>query len=276
MENKKLYEFVDSLKHKNIYVTQESFQQFENLFNQSYEQDIQKISSIILEDPLLSLKIMLEIEKIKKTHLHFEIDSIKKGILLLGMKHIFESVLNSSVCICSIYLKECLLRSKMASQFSYKLAILRRDINPEEIALSALMGDLGEILLWLYYEEIPLSVKTALENKKFSRNREAQFKIHGFYFNDLSILLVKEWNLPKPILNMMSSNADNRSMIAKTSINLSRHLLAKNGYSAIPDDIRLLKKLLIGVTYEDIFNFLELNNYLEKEKFQYIYNIFCY
>jgi HD-like signal output (HDOD) protein len=103
---------------------------------------------------------------------------------------------------------------------------------------------------------------------KYKRNQEAQLDIANFKFKDLSITLAKEWLLPEPIVEIIdyANHTHTRAKVAKTCVDLARHIYEPKGYLAIPDDIEQLHNLTHLNAITDIIGLLNLTEHLHKDQ----------
>lgn len=271
-KNLNLIEMVDNLSEKenDLPILSQTYASFTQMYKKNQlEQDTFEVINLILKDPFLTLKLLLKINKKKRTNIDLQINSIKKALMLLGFRELFEIIFNSSVMIEHDGLNIAIKRCQYASEKAKILAERRHDILPEEVQLTTLLADLGELILWVYKPEIPKKIREEMINQKYKRNQEAQIALCGFRFKDLSYQLAKKWFLPTPIVELMEAVNSSRALISKYCVNTSRHLYENKGYLAIPDDIRDLKKETSNTTI-DLFRILDIENLLNKNEVEYI------
>lgn len=273
-KNLNLIEMVEILSEKeyDLPILSETYKKCSEMYEKNgLEQDIFEIINIALKDPFLSLKLLFKISHKKRTSIDLEINSIKKTLMMLGFKEFFDIVLSSSVIMehegLNIAIKRCQYASEKAKEFAER----RSDILPEEVQLTTLLADLGELILWTYKPEIPSKIREEMLYKKYKRNQDAQIALCGFKFKDLSYQLAKKWYLPEPIVELMESVNSSRALISKYCINTSRHIYEKDGYLAIPDDIRDLKKQT-NQSILEIYQIMDIKNLLNDKETQHIKN----
>lgn len=265
-------QFLLSNSHR-IPILQETHYKLTDLFEKNaYDQHLDVLSEIVLQDPFLSLKILVSLSYRKKTSLSLDVDSINKCIMLIGMKEVFNIALNSSVCMMHDGLNIAIQRARYAAAMANKISIIRYDILPEEVALSALLADLGELMLWVFKPELTTEIRQAMLDGKYNRNQNAQLAIANFKFKDLSIILAKEWFLPEPIIEIIdyANHTQIRAKVAKICVDLARHIYEPKGDLAIPDDINQLHDLINLNKITDIVRLLDLNSHLDKSQLQYV------
>lgn len=253
-------------------ILQDTFSTITELYEKNgYEQEFFELESIVLSDPFLTLKVLFKIAN-QKNRLQKDVDSIKKVLMLLGVEDLFELVLKSTVSVQHEGLSVAIKRARQSSLFAKNISIIRYDILPEEVALATLMADLGELMLWVFKPEIPEKIRNEMIKGSFKRNQEAQLMLCGFKFKELSLCLAQKWNLPTPIIDLMSNGVNLRARVAKTSVDISRHLNEHNGYLAIPDDIKEYRRILYLNEKENnkILSLLNLEDFVTKETYEFI------
>ena len=254
-----------------ISILPSTFHSFLQLYQScEYEQDINFISSLILEDPFLSLKILIKISKRRRTHLNFDIETISKGLMLLGMKEVFDMVLHSSVCLQEEGLLIAIKRAQYAARIGKEFATSRHYVLPEEIQLACLLSDLGELLLWQFTPSIPSSVRNSILSNKFQRNRIAQMSLYGFVFKDLTSYLCKAFELPHDVVDLIEGGFNDRAKLTKTCVEISREIYGINGHLSIAPHIIDIQRNLQNFNTFEIIKPLELSKHFNHAQLQHI------
>lgn len=257
--------------YKDIPIMRDTYEEFSRRFEKyEYDQDLFALDDLILSDPFLSLKILEVVAHKKRTTLNQDIDSIKKSLLILGLKQIFDLVLTSNISINNPGLDLTVKRARYATRVAKKFAEHRHDIEPEEVALAALLADMGELVMWCFCPEYPAKVREAMLNNYYSRNQMAQIALCGFKFKDLSICLAKRWDLPEPITELMVNGVTPRARLAKACVDLARHLNEQDGYRAIPDDLKEFKRVLNLSNFDHILKITELEQHMAEDEYMYV------
>lgn len=91
-------------------------------------------------------------------------------------------------------LYDCYSRAGHAAWYAYNWGHDLRLGNPEEMAIAALLHELGEMLLWTYADSEMERVKTLV--RRGMRQATAEEAILGFTLQQLSLQLAEQWNLP--------------------------------------------------------------------------------
>jgi HD-like signal output (HDOD) protein len=144
----------------------------------------------------------------------------------------------------------CDARAVIASQIAQMWGKARADIAPEEVAMAALLAEIGELLLWNFAPELPQAALDALESGRAHRSAEAQELACGFRFRDLSLKCATVWALP-PLLVQLIRGLDNvRANLCKLYLDTARHLASGADNSALPDDLAQAKRLMPHASLE--------------------------
>src|ERR1035437_8693943 len=100
------------------------------------------LSLVVLNDPLLCLRLLREAERIRTHRLGNETTTTLQAIMQLGIDD-FKTLLFSSeeIDMTSRGLLEVEARSSTAAQIALQWASKRSDMNPAELALAVLLGD---------------------------------------------------------------------------------------------------------------------------------------
>jgi HD-like signal output (HDOD) protein len=144
-------------------------------------------------------------------------------------------------------------RSHRASAYAYDWAVRRRDLHYEEIRVAALLRDMTEILMWCFAPADMLKVQTLQDQDKSMRSGLAQEQVFGFRLVSLQKELVKEWQLPALLLNLMNAENNQQPRVLNVVLadRLARHSAHGWDDAALPDDYKLIGELL-NVKTEDV------------------------
>lgn len=169
---------------------------------------------------------MREAERRKSHRLDHETTTALAAILQLGVDE-FRTLLLSSPEIDerNLGLLKVGARARIASQVAQVWAVGRMDINPEEVAVAALLAGCGDLLLWVYASEIPERAEWKLASGRAKRSAEAQVQACGFTFKDLTLLCAERWKLPALVIQLLRGSDSERAQLTRICSNTARHLL---------------------------------------------------
>ena len=211
------------------------------------------LADIVLQDPLLCLFLLREAERRKSHRLERETTTVLAAILQLGVDN-FRRLLQASPTVDerNVGLMRVENRAYIAAQLALAWSSGRGDLNPEEVALAALLGGVGDLLLWVYAPEIPQKAETLLRSGLASRSAQSQSMACGFTFKDLTLQCAERWKLPALLIQLLRGSASVRAQMTRTCANAARHVLDESETSdlALAADLVEAAKLVPGAGIE--------------------------
>jgi HD-like signal output (HDOD) protein len=192
------------------------------------------LAEIVLQDPLLCLCLLREAERRKSHRLDHETTTALGAIMQVGVDE-FRTLLHSSPEVDDS--KQGLLEVEMHACFAAQIASVwaggRMDLNPEEVAVAALLAGTGDLLLWVYADEIPLKARDELLSGRAQRSAQAQTQSCGFTFKQLTQQCAERWKLPALLLQLLRGSESLRAQLTRTCSNAARHVLDESATSTL-------------------------------------------
>ncbi len=205
------------------------------------------LAPVVLDDPLLCLRVLRAAEKKRTQRLGNETTTTLAAIMQLGITGFKQMLFDSDeVDLDNAGLVSVEQRSSYAAQIALRWAAQRSDLNPAEVALAALLSDTGELLLWVYEAELPQAALDELHSGRAKRSTQAQSQTCGFSFKELTIRCCEIWNLPSLLRQLLRGAENERAQLTRICSNLARHLTSVDAASdlALIDDLVAAHKLL--------------------------------
>ena len=212
------------------------------------------ITAIVLQDPLMAVRVLAYIQPFRGKHLRSDITTIANAVMMLGIEPFFKKfeapttieTLLKGEPQALLGVLQVVRRVQRASHYAHDWAFERHDMNIEEVALAALLHDLAEILLWCFAPKMAIEIRDRLQADKSLRSVTAQEQVLGFRLFDLQSALCHAWHLPE-LLNMLMDDANAhlpRVQNVRLAVNLARHSINDWNNAALPDDFAAIEKLL--------------------------------
>ena len=211
------------------------------------------LTDIVLQDPMLCLRLLREAERRKSHRLDHETTTALVAILQLGVDEFRKLLLSSpEVDETNKGLLAVETRARIAAQIALAWAKGRMDLNPEEVAVAALLAGTGDLLLWVYGAEIPQKAERELLSGRAQRSAQAQTQACGFTFKQLTLLCAERWKLPALVIQLLRGVESMRAALTRISSNAARHLLDDSETSnlALANDLVEAAKLIPNATLE--------------------------
>jgi HD-like signal output (HDOD) protein len=212
------------------------------------------IAAVVLQDPLLAIKVLAYIQRFEGKYLHSDITTIANAVMMIGVEPFFASF--ESLTTIEALLKDepqavlgvlhVIRRVQRASRYAQQWAFERHDLNIEEVGLAALLRDLAEILLWCFAPHLAIEIRRRQQADPALRSATAQRQVLGIRLFDLQLALCDAWRLPELLKTLMDdANAElPRVRNVVLAVNLARHSAGDWNNPALPDDFEAIEKLL--------------------------------
>lgn len=231
---KSLQEWESLLSGKDLPVLDETLQLLRALSRKMGTVSGGEISGTVLPDPLMTLKVMRMANSGRRSRFAQEVTTIEHALMMLGMTASFDKMLGAEALSTALPphaqagLERTVARALHAADQARDWAVLRLDLNVDEVLIAAMLQELGEFALWT---EIPDEMQL-LETARLRSGREvAEQRLLGFRCDELGLLLSRKWNLPPLVASAFlpaECEAHPRARLVAAARNLSR--LAEHGW----------------------------------------------
>jgi HD-like signal output (HDOD) protein len=213
-----------------------------------------QLAGVVLNDPLMTLRLLSHLQSHRHAHQNRDITTIDRAITMLGIDPFFQAFSHlttvedtlASHPRALVGVLRVIARAKRASLYARDWAVVRHDLDVEEIMIAALLREAAEIMCWVCAPKLTQEAFSLLHSKPGLRSTIAQRAVFGETFEALQLQLVRVWQLPELLVTLMDPEyADSpRVRTVLLADDLSRHLA--NGWAdpAIPDDLDAIQALL--------------------------------
>jgi HD-like signal output (HDOD) protein len=220
-----------------------------------------QVAGVILQDPLMTLRVLAYIEANRRKSQTADITTIDRAVMMIGITPFFakfeglplveDSLKEQPQAL--IGLLRVIARARQASMFARDWAVLRHDLDIDEVTIAALLHGSAEILLWCFAPTLMLNIRALQTENRDLRSAAAQQSVLGIHATDLQLALARAWRLPELLLSLMDDTHAEHPRVRNVihAVNLARH--AANGWDdpAIPDDISEICRLL-GISADSL------------------------
>lgn len=237
-----------------IPVLRHTEQQLTDLRENATKSNARLISSAILHDPMVTMRVLAYIEvKRSKTRLT-DITTIERALMMIGMEPFFRDF--QDLPLVEDHLKayprallgllKVINRSRKAMHWARDWAVYRHDLDVDEIIVATLLYDFAEILMWCFAPTLALQVVEKQKANRHLRSVAVQEETYGVPLYKIKQALAEAWHLPQLLTTLMNhENAEHpRVRNVKLAVDLARH--SANGWddAALPDDFKGIGDLL--------------------------------
>lgn len=253
-EKKGLDQWVDFLSRTDLPVLKQTARDLATLREDQNKLSARGVALVIAVDPMMTVKLLRYLQSHKHRSQQNEVVQVEQALMMMGVEAFFTKVPSQPLVQevmkghtdALIQLLRVIHRAHRASEYSYDWAVRLTDLHYEEIRIAALLHDLAEMLMWCFAPQEMLKIREMQHNDKSLRTRAVQEQVFGFNLLDLQKQLVKNWQLPELLLNLMDDEYSKHQRVRNVilAVNLARH--SSNGWddAALPDDYRDIAELL--------------------------------
>ncbi len=235
-------------------VLRHTVQELERMREDAENVNGRALSATILRDPMMTLRVLGYIESNRRARQTTDITTIERAIMMIGTAPFFRDFQDlpqiedqlKAHPQALLGLLKVIHRARRAAQWARDWAIVRHDLDVDEITLAALLHDMVELLMWCFAPAIAIRAREMQMAHPNRRSALIQTEVYGVPLYEIKMALTEVWHLPRLLTQLMDNeHADNpRVQNVKIAVDLARH--SANGWNdkALPDDLKGVRELL--------------------------------
>lgn len=217
--------------------------------------DAHSLSDLIRNDPLLSLKVMVQLSRSRSSKIVTAPETVLSTLIMMGICPFFRKFGAQPTIEDRLEkypdalegLKQVLKRSHRSANFALNFAIHRMDDDPEVIHLAAMLHDTAEMLLWCHAPELMLHITEKQKADATVRSSVIQPAILNCELLDVTQGLFKLWRMPELLISATDDKHAETPKVkqVKLAVQVARHTSQQGWYNpAMPDDVVEVAQLL--------------------------------
>ena len=213
-----------------------------------------QITTVVLGDPLMTLRLLIHLEQHRSGKQNHDITTIDRAIMMMGVTPFFRAfadmpMIESTLAdrgAALVGVLRVIARARRAAHYAREWAVVRHDLNVEEITVGALLYDTADMLCWIFAPALTQQVYDRQHADRNLRSSVAQRNAFNFTANEIQLALSRAWHLPDLLVTLMdqtdASSPRVRTVVLANA--LARHTAHGWDNPAIPDDLAAIAKLL--------------------------------
>ncbi|NMG45235.1 HDOD domain-containing protein [Aromatoleum toluvorans] len=245
--------YVDFLSAQDVPVLRRTVQEFGTLAA-SDSTGGRQVAAVVIADPLMTLKVLTTLQARRGPKQNHDITTIERAIMMMGVTPFFaifsglgtveERLAAHPQALVGVL--GTIGRARRAAHLARDWAILRHDLDVDEITVAALLKDAVEIMCWTFAPAMTQRVFEMQRANRWLRRADAQRAVFGVTAHEIQAGLVRAWKLPELLVTLMDAdqagNPRVRNVLLANAV--ARHLQSGWDNDALPDDIAELSELV--------------------------------
>ena len=158
-----------------------------------------EVARVVLRDPMLLLRVMKMVNSRRKGSLSQPVLTVEHAVMMMGLSAFFARVLEAPVAeqvleappLAGLY--RVAMRGMHAGGQARDWAMLRLDLNVEEVVIAAMLQELSAQLLWV---AVPEAMQDYVKQMARTTRADAEQAIFGASLDAITLELMTRWNLP--------------------------------------------------------------------------------
>lgn len=246
--------YVSFLSRQDIPVLRRTVRELESLREEGDGINARRITATVLADPLMTMKLLAHLQANRRESQNHDITTIDRAIMMMGITPFFnvfsdmptleERLAGHPKALLGAL--QVIGRARKAAHLARDWAIVRHDLDVEEITVAALLREATEIICWTFAPTLTLRIQNMQARDHALRSEVAQRTVFGVTAREIQLGLVRAWKLPELLVALLDeANADNpRVRNVRLASNFARHVARGWDNAALPDDVTEIAKLL--------------------------------
>jgi len=222
----------------------------------AHEDDVDAgtLSSVIQNDPLMTLKLLAHVGSKRRPDAASGTETITSALVMMGISPFFQHFGAQPTVEDRLQdqplalegLQDLLKRAERARLFALGFAVHRADLDAGAIQLAAFLHDFAEMLLWCHAPALALKMSEAQRVDSTLRSASVQRSVLNIELDDLRQALMQDWRLPELLVHISDGKHPDHPSVRNVllAVRLARHTMLGWDNAALPDDIDDIANLL--------------------------------
>lgn len=246
--------YVDAFSATPLPVLRHTVRALETLRDSGESINARKLSGIVLTDPLMTLRLLSYLERHRRASQNHDITTIERAVMMMGVEPFFKAfdelpTVEDALAAhprALVGVLRVIGRARRAAEYARDFAVLRRDLDVQEITVAALLHDTTEIVTWIHAPTMSLEVLRRQQAQPGLRSAEAQRAVFGVTAAELQLALVRAWHMPQLLVALLDDREQQNPRVRtiRLAADFTRHLAHGWDDPALPDDLAALEDLL--------------------------------
>ncbi|MDR1228902.1 MAG: HDOD domain-containing protein [Azoarcus sp.] len=246
--------YVDFFSRQPLPILRRTVCEFDRLRQDLDNVTRQDIATAVLGDPLMTIRLLAHIETHRKNTQNHDIATIGSALVMMGIIPFFKafSGLPTAEDVLApqpralLGLLKVVGRACKAAHYARDWAVVRRDLDVNEITIAALLREATEMICWIHAPDLTLRTYDMQRANRQLRSAAAQREVFGVTAYEVQLALVRTWHLPNLLVQLLDESQAKHPRVHMITLasDFARHVSLGWDNPALPDDIACLSTLL--------------------------------
>jgi HD-like signal output (HDOD) protein len=252
--NRNISDWVKFLENADIPVLRQTARELAQLREREDDTGARDITRVVINDPLMTFKVLTFANNHRSRHQLQDLVQVEQAIIMMGTSTFFEQIptvphveeMLSQHVAALVDLIKLVVRAHRAGYFAAEFASHLMDLHAEELRVAASLHDFAEMLMWCFNPDPMIEIHKRQHADTTLRSRIVQQEVLGFRILDLQAELVRVFNLPSLLTDLMDEQRAHLPRVRNVqfAVNLARHSADGWDNAALPDDYKDIAQLL--------------------------------
>lgn len=249
--------WVRALDERDLPVLADTAQLIEDLRSVEDDVDAHMIADGIVEDPLMTLKVLRHVARLPRPdgRTRTDPDTVTEALVMLGITPFFRDCGSKSVSVeqhlaawtaAQHGLHKVLKESRRAARFALGFAVHRQDHDAAVIHAATLLHELAQTLVWLHAPTLALDLANQVHCHTHQSAADAQRAILNIDLAELQHALIKIWRLPDLLARLGEDQATEHPQVrnVQLAVRIARNSADGWQYPTLSEDVDAVCQLL--------------------------------
>ena len=246
--------YTSFFSHESIPVLKHTVKELQAMREQEDSINGRTVAALVLSDPMMTLKVLMHIEAHRRARQNHDITTIERAVMMMGISPFLREfselpTIEGQIAAhprALVGVLKVISRARRAARYARDWAIVRHDLDVDEVTVAALLSEVTDILCWCFAPTLTQQVYEMQRVDRSLRSTTAQRSVFNFSAKELQLALVHHWHLPELLISMMDERqlGNPRVSTVQLATSLARHTAQGWDNPAIPDDLSAIEKLL--------------------------------
>ncbi|MCV2218909.1 MULTISPECIES: HDOD domain-containing protein [unclassified Thauera] len=235
-------------------VLRRTARELEALHREPEHAESRQLASIVQADPLMTMRLLTHLETHRRQSQNHDITTIERAVMMIGVEpflRLFDALPTVEDALeedprALVGVLRVIARARRIAGLAREFAIMRHDLDVQEITVAASLHEATEIVCWIHAPALTEQVYALQTADRHLRSADAQRRVFGITANELQLGLVRAWRLPALLAQLLDDSQQNDPRVRTVSLaaRLARHLAHGWDDPGLPDDLAELGTLL--------------------------------